>query len=35
MWDGDGCPCDRFDLDRRNLPTDGVITTTETNEGAR
>lgn len=26
MWDGDGCPCDTFDLDRDNLPTDGIFT---------
>lgn len=26
MWDGHGCPCDRFGLDRDDLPTDGVFT---------
>lgn len=26
MWDGEGCPCDLFDLDRDNLPTDGIFT---------
>lgn len=25
MWDGDGCPCAAFGLDRRNLPADGVF----------
>jgi len=26
MWDGDGCPCDRFGLDRDDLPISGVFT---------
>lgn len=26
MWDGDGCPCDTFELDRGDLPTSGVFT---------
>lgn len=26
MWDGCGCPCDRFELDRADLPTSGVFT---------
>lgn len=26
MWDGEGCPCDLFDLDRDNLPADGIFT---------
>lgn len=26
MWDGDGCPCDRFGLDRDDLPTHGTWT---------
>lgn len=26
MWDGDGCPCDTFGLDRDDLPTRGVFT---------
>jgi hypothetical protein len=26
MWDGDGCPCKTFELDRDNLPTSGVFT---------
>lgn len=30
MWDGHGCPCDRFGLDRDDLPTDGTFTTTWT-----
>lgn len=25
MWDGHGCPCDTFDLDPDDLPTDGVF----------
>ena len=29
MWDGDGCPCARFNLDKTDLPTDGTFTTTE------
>ena len=29
MWDGDGCPCERFGLDRDALPTDGTFTMTE------
>lgn len=28
MWDGDGCPCTAFGLDRNALPTDGVFTAT-------
>ena len=27
MWDGDGCPCSTYGLDRDDLPTDGVFTT--------
>jgi hypothetical protein len=26
LWDGHGCPCDQFDLDRSDLPTDGTFT---------
>lgn len=26
MWDGDGCPCARFGLDRDDLPTSGRFT---------
>lgn len=26
MWDGNGCPCERFGFDRDDLPTDGVFT---------
>lgn len=26
MWDGDGCPCDTFDLDKDDPPTHGVFT---------
>lgn len=26
MWDGDGCPCNTFGIDRDNMPTDGVFT---------
>lgn len=26
MWDGEGCPCDTFGLDRDDLPTDGTFT---------
>lgn len=26
MWDGNGCPCGTFDLDRNNLPNSGVFT---------
>lgn len=26
MWDGDGCPCARFGLDRDDLPTNGAWT---------
>lgn len=26
MWDGHGCPCEVFDLDPTDLPTDGVFT---------
>ena len=25
MWDGETCPCDTFDLDRDNLPTNGTF----------
>lgn len=25
MWDGEGCPCDLFGLDRDDLPTDGTF----------
>lgn len=25
MWDGDGCPCEAFGLDRDDLPRDGVF----------
>jgi hypothetical protein len=25
MWDGHGCPCDTFGLDREDLPADGVF----------
>ena len=28
MWDGLGCPCEAFGLDRDDLPTDGTFTTT-------
>ena len=28
MWDGEGCPCATFHLDRDDLPTDGVFTVT-------
>lgn len=31
MWDGDGCPCDTFELDRENLPTNGTFTVTHEN----
>jgi hypothetical protein len=26
MWDGDGCPCKTFDLDRDDLPKNGTFT---------
>jgi hypothetical protein len=26
MWDGDGCPCDLFGLERDDLPTGGIYT---------
>lgn len=26
MWDGDGCPCETFELDRESLPMSGVFT---------
>jgi hypothetical protein len=26
MWDGDGCPCNTFGLDRDDLPNDGTFT---------
>lgn len=26
MWDGDTCPCERFGLDKDDLPTDGTFT---------
>lgn len=26
MWDGHGCPCATFGLDRDDLPTSGVFT---------
>ena len=26
MWDSEGCPCSDFDLDRDDLPTDGIFT---------
>lgn len=32
MWDGDGCPCATFNLDRDDLPTDGVFTVTWPNQ---
>lgn len=32
MWDGHGCPCDTFGLDRDDLPTDGVFATEVPNE---
>lgn len=32
MWDGDGCPCNTFDLDRDNLPTSGVFAVESTND---
>jgi hypothetical protein len=33
MWDGDGCPCDTFGLDRDELPAHGVFTVeTETDD---
>lgn len=25
VWDGDGCPCERFGLDRDDLPTHGIF----------
>lgn len=25
MWDGDGCPCAMFGLDKEDLPSDGVF----------
>jgi hypothetical protein len=25
MWDGDGCPCNTFSLDRDDLPASGVF----------
>jgi hypothetical protein len=25
MWDGDGCPCGTFGLDRDNLPDNGTF----------
>lgn len=28
MWDGCGCPCERFGLDPDDLPTSGVFTIT-------
>lgn len=28
MWDGEGCPCAAFDLDRNDLPRDGIFTVT-------
>lgn len=36
MWDGDGCPCNTFGLDRDDLPTDGVfsIVAPETKEAS-
>lgn len=27
MWNGEGCPCETFGLDKDDLPTDGVFTT--------
>lgn len=33
MWDGDGCPCARFGLDRNDLPTDGTFTVTSKRDG--
>lgn len=27
MWDGEGCPCERFGLDKDDPPTDGIFTT--------
>ncbi|WP_174250009.1 hypothetical protein [Pimelobacter simplex] len=32
MWDGDGCPCVTFDLDRDDLPMSGFFSVT-TEEG--
>lgn len=32
MWGGEGCPCDRFGLDKDDLPTDGIFTQ-ESHEG--
>ena len=26
MWDGDGCPCDLFGLERDDLSTGGIYT---------
>lgn len=34
MWDGEGCPCDTFGLDRDDLPVDGVFTVDHTTRGA-
>jgi hypothetical protein len=32
MWDGDGCPCNTFDLDPDDLPTSGIFTIEFPNE---
>lgn len=29
MWDGEGCPCERFGLDRDDLPRHGTFTVEE------
>lgn len=34
MWDGEGCPCATFGLDRNDLPTSGVFSV-EYGEGSR
>lgn len=34
MWDGEGCPCAAFGIDRDDLPTSGVYTTTRPTRGA-
>ena len=35
MWDGEGCPCAAFGIDRDDLPTSGVYTTTRPTRGCR
>jgi hypothetical protein len=34
MWDGCGCPCATFGLDRDDLPTSGVFTAGAAEEDA-